>query len=197
MSNKEKEDIYNLDFFYHPKKTTGRGHFVDSLRPVCVNIGCFELVHIQNYNGGKATYRSVCVHCHDSGRKGSLATYKEGVKPVKRDYCENYRGDLFPEYKCPTTHDKTQINMEGETGVVPGHMLDLDHIDGDHYNNDKENQQTLCRGGCHLYKTDKNGDYSTRGIHGTVIIRGEKIQKEDLRVPKAVPIEHEFFGDEE
>jgi len=196
MKNTE-EIIEVLDFFYNPKKTTGRGHYEDPLRPVCVNIGCFDLVHNQFYRDGKPFYRSVCPHCHDAGRKGSTTTYKEGVTPVKKDYCENYRGDLFPEYKCPTAHDKTKINMDNETGVLPHHMLDLDHIDGDHYNNVPENQQTLCKGGCHLYKTDKMGDQSTRGINGTVFIRGDKVQKEDLRVPKAVPIEHDFYGDDE
>ena len=197
MSNKEKEDIYNLDFFYNPKKTTGRGHYEDPLRPVCVNIGCFDLVHNQFYRDGKPFYRSVCAHCHDAGRKGSTTTYKEGVTPVKKDYCENYKGELYPDFPCPTAHDKTKINMEGETGVLPSEMLDQDHIDGDHYNNVEENIQTLCKGGCHVYKTNLNGDHQSRSIMGNPHIRGDKVVREDLRVPKAVPIEHDFYGDDE
>jgi len=39
-------------------------------------------------------------------------------------------------------------------------MMDLDHIDGNHYNNDSNNIQTLCKN-CHAYKTKMNGDNRT------------------------------------
>ena len=39
-------------------------------------------------------------------------------------------------------------------------MLDMDHIDGDHYHNVEENIQTLCKN-CHSYKTKMNGDNRT------------------------------------
>ncbi len=197
MSSKEKENvIYNLEGFFIPKITTGKGHFKDPKHPTCVNHGCNDKVHNQFYKGGKPHYRSVCFHCHNAGRKGSKVTYKEGVTPVKRDYCENYLDNRFgEEFICPTKHDKTKINKAQETGVLPSRDLDMDHKDGNHYNNVPENQQTLCKA-CHGYKTDKNDDLKTRGIYGTTFIRGEKVKKEDLRVPKAVPIEHDFFGEE-
>jgi HNH endonuclease len=37
-------------------------------------------------------------------------------------------------------------------------QLDLDHIDGDHFNNDPSNLQTLCAN-CHRLKTHLNQDY--------------------------------------
>lgn len=37
-------------------------------------------------------------------------------------------------------------------------QLDVDHIDGNHDNNDKSNLQTLCRN-CHSLKTWLNKDY--------------------------------------
>lgn len=37
-------------------------------------------------------------------------------------------------------------------------QLDVDHIDGNHYNNDPDNLQTLCAN-CHRLKTRINNDY--------------------------------------
>ena len=61
------------------------------------------------------------------------------------------------DFPCPTIHDKTKINMEGETGVLESAMLDIDHKDGDHYNNDPSNLQTLTKIE-HILKSMKNGD---------------------------------------
>lgn len=45
-------------------------------------------------------------------------------------------------------------------GFVPVNMcqLDVDHIDGNHENNDPDNLQTLCAN-CHRLKTFLNKDY--------------------------------------
>lgn len=47
-------------------------------------------------------------------------------------------------------------------GFVPEHkmQLDVDHIDGDRFNNDVANLQTLCAN-CHRLKTYKNRDSYT------------------------------------
>ena len=191
MSNKE------IDPFFNPRRTTGRGYLEDPMRPVCVNRGCNCKVRVVRYDdNGKPIYRTVCFNCHNAGREGSTAKYKEGVTPVKKDYCENYRGELFPDFPCPTTHDKTKINMEGETGVLESAMLDQDHKDGDHYNNVEGNIQTLCKGGCHVYKTNLNGDHQSRSIMGNPHIRGDKVVREDLRVKKPEYITHDFFEEE-
>ena len=42
-------------------------------------------------------------------------------------------------------------------------QLDVDHIDGDHFNNDPANLQTLCAN-CHRLKTHLSGD-SNSGIN--------------------------------
>lgn len=45
-------------------------------------------------------------------------------------------------------------------GFIPEHLcqLDVDHIDGNHLNNDPENLQTLCAN-CHRLKTWENEDW--------------------------------------
>ena len=47
-----------------------------------------------------------------------------------------------------------------ECGFKPEHpcQLDVDHIDGNHDNNDESNLQTLCAN-CHRLKTFKNSDW--------------------------------------
>jgi|TARA_R100000081_G_C4722581_1_gene118880 5-methylcytosine-specific restriction endonuclease McrA len=73
--------------------------------------------------------------------------FKEGVEPIKKTFCEN--SDSRLGFSCATN---------GET--LHSCMLDLDHIDGDHYHNVEKNIQTLCKN-CHSYKTKMNGDNRT------------------------------------
>ena len=42
--------------------------------------------------------------------------------------------------------------------AVHASQLDIDHIDGNHSNNDESNLQTLCAN-CHRLKTHLNRDY--------------------------------------
>jgi hypothetical protein len=48
-------------------------------------------------------------------------------------------------------------------GFVADHraQLDIDHIDGDHQNNDMTNLQTLCAN-CHRLKTQQNKDWESK-----------------------------------
>lgn len=59
----------------------------------------------------------------------------------KKDYCE--KCGFIPEHKC---------------------QLDVDHIDGNHKNNDSKNLQTLCAN-CHRLKTFLNKDYIKQNQH--------------------------------
>ena len=74
-------------------------------------------------------------------------SFKEGVTPIKKTFCENSDGRL--DFICAT---------QGKD--LHSCMLDLDHIDGDHYHNVEKNIQTLCKN-CHAYKTKMNGDNRT------------------------------------
>lgn len=86
---------------------------------------------------GKGNYRPVCSGCHKERTKG-VRHDKLKTKPYivhKKDICE----------LC---------------GFVPVHscQLDVDHIDGNHDNNDISNLQTLCAN-CHRLKTYINKDW--------------------------------------
>lgn len=48
--------------------------------------------------------------------------------------------------------------------AVHGSQLDIDHIDGDHSNNDVSNLQVLCAN-CHRLKTIMNGDHLSSEKH--------------------------------
>ena len=118
--------------------------------PTCVNLGCNNPAHRKNAktkkNGSprKARYRPVCAKCHSANIGQSATQY--GVVSVKKDYCENKDGRVG--LKCPVTDDAFF--------KIPG-VLELDHIDGNHYNNDPANHQTLCCL-CHRVKTHENDD---------------------------------------
>jgi hypothetical protein len=113
---------------------------------ICGNKGCTKLCSYSSIlKSGRYVYRPYCSHCHDAGR--GLHPYREGVTPVKKNICENSDGRL--DFKCYSKGRK-----------MPSHMLDLDHINGDHHDNRLKNFQTLCKC-CHAHKTKMSGDAST------------------------------------
>ena len=67
---------------------------------------------------------------------------------------------ILPPYRAPRTHYKWHRKDYCEhCGLKPEYkvVLDVDHIDGDHTNNDPSNLQTLCAN-CHRIKTVVSGD---------------------------------------
>lgn len=80
-------------------------------------------------------FRSLCVSCEKI-----LWPTPELYKPTNKLVTKHYR--TYKEDTC------------SRCGFVPEHscQLDVDHIDGDHSNNDPSNLQTLCAN-CHRLKT--------------------------------------------
>lgn len=115
-----------------------------SFRPQCINSNCYNPVATFRGTVGVLKgreIRTVCSQCHlASYGKKELPT---GVISHKKSYCENTNGHLgFP---CTST-----IHYSGN--------LELDHIDGNHFNNIPTNVKTLCKI-CHSYKSHLNGDH--------------------------------------
>ena len=81
------------------------------------------------------------------------------------------RGNGKWHKKCTSCRRKPYRMHKGSIcvfcGFVPIHMsqLDVDHIDGNHKNNDLSNLQTLCAN-CHRLKTVMSGDcHNRQGDH--------------------------------
>jgi 5-methylcytosine-specific restriction endonuclease McrA len=115
-----------------------------SYRPKCINHGCNSPVAVLRGTNGVfkgREIRTVCSHCHQAsyGKK----KLKDGVTAFKKDYCENRNGKLG--FVCTST-------------IHSSANLELDHIDGNHFNNIEKNVQTLCQI-CHTEKSKRNGDF--------------------------------------
>lgn len=122
--------------------------------PICCNIGCSKPCALSRTSiSGIKRYRPYCSNCHNATR--GKTTYSAGVTPIKKNYCENKDGRFG--FKCHASGKK-----------MPSLMLDLDHIDGNHYNNKPKNFQTLCKC-CHAFKTNMFGDGSKPYKYGNKI----------------------------
>jgi Zn finger protein HypA/HybF involved in hydrogenase expression len=87
---------------------------------------------------------------------------RKGATPNSRWRCiavykKNHKKSVYPY----SVYKKAQCE---HCGFMPSHssQLDVDHIDGDRFNNDPKNLQTLCAN-CHRLKTHLSGD-SDSGI---------------------------------
>jgi len=90
--------------------------------------------------------------------------------PTKIKMRNSKRVSLKGKYKCKAVYQKAYDKLISpyaihkkdycqQCGFNPVHpsQLDVDHIDGDRWNNDPSNLQTLCAN-CHRLKTHLNGD---------------------------------------
>lgn len=88
-------------------------------------------------NLGNGRYRRKCAPCHSRNIRGRSHPTGRQRKTLKyrKDFCE--RCGFKAEHPC---------------------QLDVDHIDGNHKNDDPRNYQTLCAN-CHRLKTFLNKDW--------------------------------------
>ena len=113
--------------------------------PKCVNEGCDNEVAVREWK--YLSFKSECSRCMNARKRGIKI---EGVIIHKKDYCENVDGHLG--FECPVSK---------EEWVNYPMALDLDHIDGDHYNNSPANVKTYCKL-CHMRKGHNDGDYNSK-----------------------------------
>jgi len=109
--------------------------------PTCVNDGCNNNVQVREWKYW--SFKSECSTCATARKKGKTVA---GVTQHKKDYCENHDGHLG--WGCPVPKQQWK-GFENS--------LDLDHLDGDHHNNNPENVMTYCKL-CHGRKSLENGD---------------------------------------
>lgn len=121
-----------------------------NFRPTCINYGCDEPVTFSRTNvDGTKRWRIHCDHC----QKASYGKWPHrlGVLPFKTGSCNNTDGHLG--FECMINWNKMPEWSKG--------MTEVDHIDGDHTNNDISNLDELCPI-CHKLKGQLSGDYNNQ-----------------------------------
>lgn len=124
--------------------------------PDCVNAGCDRLVTAREWKYW--SFKSECNRCSKARKEGSYI-FEDGMRWIvnskgrnmgiiihKEMFCENHDGHLG--FICPVPKDQWSHFQSG---------LDLDHINGNHYENDPENVRTYCKL-CHNRKSIESGD---------------------------------------
>lgn len=97
--------------------------------PTCSNEGCSNPVIVRDWK--YLSFKHYCSSCNKRMKTGEAP--KEGVVFHKKNYCENKDGRLG--FICP---------VKDENFGFKNSELHSDHIDGNHFNNDPSNLQTLC-----------------------------------------------------
>jgi hypothetical protein len=119
-------------------------------RPICSVEECQYPCRIdKRRKDGSIKYKKCCsYHLKNKPKPVPIPQkLKKTLYRFKKLFCENKDGRLG--YVCNFT---MQIFSQ----------LEVDHIDGDPYNNDLSNLQTLCCN-CHRYKTMMNKDHRSPG----------------------------------
>ena len=109
-------------------------------RPICLNPGCGRPV---THCGTR--WRPFCQRCHVAGYK--KLPLPEGVTSFKTGKCSNSDGHLG--FMCGWDYEKSPWALG---------LTQIDHKDGNHWNNTPENADELCDP-CHTMKGMLQGDY--------------------------------------
>lgn len=117
--------------------------------PICINNGCTNPVAIRHWSAqGDPSLKTECNRCSNSRKKGKPIT---GIVFHKKNYCENRDGILG--FNCPMDSNRYH--------EFPSDIYDMDHMDGDHHNNNPENVITICKV-CHARKGNESGDFNSQ-----------------------------------
>lgn len=125
----------------------------------CGISNCTNKADITHRNkNGTETYHSLLVNgvkvpvCSGHYRNSPKSGYKKKSSKGLRNYCANHDGSVLNEL-C-------HFNKEARHNqkiILSDKLVDWDHIDGNHDNNDPSNLQPLCKV-CHGIKTERNQD---------------------------------------
>lgn len=127
---------------------TVREHNAEKNRPTCINPGCGKPVAFSNTAAdGRKRWRIHCSHCQKAsyGKNPHAA----GVTPFKTGRCSNV--DQHLGFPCP-------INYEAAPWMIG--QTEVDHRDGNYFNNDVTNLDELCPC-CHKEKGKRAGDFDS------------------------------------
>lgn len=130
------------------------GAEVDSaLATTCRAAGCDS--HVSLYKGPNSDRycRKHQLECHEYG---GLAKGSKPYSFAKTTVCSKCEKDVaeLPQVKAITDEVKRNIALRS--------LITVDHIDGNHDNDDIDNLQGLCLD-CHAIKTTINEDYLNKG----------------------------------
>lgn len=116
--------------------------------PRCINPGCERPVMVRDWKNW--SIKSECGTCYKARVTGFRGPAMSGIEIHKKEYCENVDGRLG--WQCPVPAKSwKELDMLN--------ALDLEHLDGDHFNNTPENVDTICKL-CHGKKSTINNDFS-------------------------------------
>lgn len=104
---------------------------------------------------GSTGYCKVCSYC--AKKKYQTEASKANARAYKREWQREHRFD--------NTYKSFKKGYCEECGFSPVHscQLDVDHVDGNHWNDEPSNLRTLCAN-CHRLKTYLNKDWETKKL---------------------------------
>ncbi len=113
------------------------------------------------------TERGVCLECGKNPQKKSGLFYATICSSCdKRKYDKN-RNNRLDRRRRPYTKYKGLVCESCNFVPIHSCQLDVDHIDGNHKNNDPSNLQTLCAN-CHRLKTYLGQEWNPRLTTGVL-----------------------------
>ena len=104
--------------------------------------------------------KSECGTCYKARVSGFFGSAMNGITIHKKEFCENIDGRLG--WTCP-------VPSESWKALDMLNALDLEHLDGDHFNNISENVDTICKL-CHGKKSIMNNDFSNQKYSARKIV---------------------------
>ena len=117
--------------------------------PCCINNGCNNPVAIRHWSAqGDPSLKTECNRCSTARKKDICIP---NVIFHKKKYCENKHGILG--FKCPMDPERYH--------EFSSDCYDMDHLDGNHHNNNTENLITICKI-CHARKGKESGDFNSQ-----------------------------------